>query len=857
MKAYHFFLIILIVFFMTVPVAAFNNIVVDPSFETTQCEGVVPTGITCDLSWTDVVSHTGRKSLSISNFTGSGTVYWEKDVTVEAGENYFITAWVQTENLSQGNVNLACYTAAGTKLADGVSLYVSTNKSWQMVTLLVNIPAGENEISIRLQATDLDPEAKVYFDDLVVFMLPGNSYLLKDIGIRNYSYSDPDYVLTPNDYRLVDSGSYGGFLSFMPDAVAIWSKNYYSLGNISQFPAGSYNFRVRYKGSPKVSWLDWFLRFQEDPIIDAAIPRKTSDGYYFYDGTITISKDSNTVLSMTQTNDPVNPIDWIWFGSADMSPPPELEKLNTVAPPSNLKADTSVPMEITLSWAPSSDANVMYQVYRGTEPGFALEDGVPFGYTSECSFTGELDQLHDKYYFKVVAWNDLYIPSKPSNEIAVDSDNVPPEAPGNVTAVLETKGVIKVQWEASPPSSIDGDLPVAYEIYRKTSAQTPEEFVLLTTIDINDPEFTALTWYDRGVKNETYQYAIRAIDDAGLCGDYAFSNEIEAEEDDTLPCAPSDLKVYTDFYPGTTKAVELGSVYLEWSAPAPASDGDLASYYCIYRSSSYNSVLSPSSLIAIIDASQTHYHDVSCTGGQTFYYAVTALDKADNESAESTNIQAATPALVPVPKLLSPLDGRPVKNGNFNLQWEKAINPTESSVTYTLELSQDPNFIADTHVIPSIPGAGLGNQITYPLTELLQNGIWYWRVKACFSSGVNSPYSEAGKFIIVNQEQVNGLAFYAGLSPKFFSPRKHEKTTIILHSFEPIVVTVNVFNIQGQKVCTPYRGQSIDVGLHDNLIWDGKDQNGNIVANGLYYILIDATTDTDKFKQILKVQVVR
>lgn len=76
---------------------------------------------------------------------------------------------------------------------------------------------------------------------------------------------------------------------------------------------------------------------------------------------------------------------------------------------------------------------------------------------------------------------------------------------------------------------------------------------------------------------------------------------------------------------------------LDWSAPPQARDGDRAHLYSIYRSASpeirYDD---PATLVAIIGAERHYYMDTIRTpGGLTYYYAVTALDRANNESAPS------------------------------------------------------------------------------------------------------------------------------------------------------------------------------------------------------------------------------
>jgi hypothetical protein len=77
--------------------------------------------------------------------------------------------------------------------------------------------------------------------------------------------------------------------------------------------------------------------------------------------------------------------------------------------------------------------------------------------------------------------------------------------------------------------------------------------------------------------------------------------------------------------------------HLEWISPRPAKDGDRARYYNIYRSTSEQ--IQPeeaSSLVAITNSDAAFFVDTVHAGGSyRYYYAVSALDKGNNESAIS------------------------------------------------------------------------------------------------------------------------------------------------------------------------------------------------------------------------------
>jgi hypothetical protein len=71
-------------------------------------------------------------------------------------------------------------------------------------------------------------------------------------------------------------------------------------------------------------------------------------------------------------------------------------------------------------------------------------------------------------------------------------------------------------------------------------------------------------------------------------------------------------------------------------------------------------------------------------------------------------------------------------------------------------------------------------------------------------------------------------------------PNPFNPSTAIRFSLpEQAYVTLDIFNILGQRVHTLVAGDMYQAG-HYNIIWDGRDQSGNIVASGMYIYRITA-----------------
>jgi len=94
-------------------------------------------------------------------------------------------------------------------------------------------------------------------------------------------------------------------------------------------------------------------------------------------------------------------------------------------------------------------------------------------------------------------------------------------------------------------------------------------------------------------------------------------------KDSIPPQAPRELRV---------KKIETGAAFLYWKAPLPASDGQRAKYYVIYRfpKASKIDIQDPSYILNV--SRFLTYTDHSRRADQDYTYVVTAVDRMHNES---------------------------------------------------------------------------------------------------------------------------------------------------------------------------------------------------------------------------------
>lgn len=189
----------------------------------------------------------------------------------------------------------------------------------------------------------------------------------------------------------------------------------------------------------------------------------------------------------------------------------------------------------------------------------------------------------------------------------------PPAAPAGLTATAGDKAV-SLSWSANLEADLAG-----YRVHRSTTPGGPYT-------EISAALVTVTSFQDAAVSNgTTYHYVVTAVNTSSQ--ESVTSAEVSATPLDlTPPAAPV----------GLTATAGDAEVALDW---ADSSEGDLAGYR-VYQASAPGgpfTLLTPGSLLNSL------YTDAGLVNGSTYFYVVTAVDAAGNESAFSVEV-SATPA---------------------------------------------------------------------------------------------------------------------------------------------------------------------------------------------------------------------
>ncbi|MBN1512802.1 MAG: S8 family serine peptidase, partial [Phycisphaerae bacterium] len=283
--------------------------------------------------------------------------------------------------------------------------------------------------------------------------------------------------------------------------------------------------------------------------------------------------------------------------------------------PLNLRA-TAGYEKVYLDWEAPREFLGTYRVIRSLHGGGGALIVADLTDKYETTYVDEEMQWQDgpengvTYDYWIENWTDWDLWGSPSNVVTVTpDDSTPPSPPTGVDAVGGAS-FVDVTWNANPELDID-----EYWVLRATSPSGPFSH----RGAVNDRRF-----YDTAVAPfTTYYYRIVALDTDGDESDWSEMASATTGGDTTPPAAPTNL----------TAAPGDGVVYLDWD---DNTEPDLM-VYMIYRATTSGG---PYEEIDNDDPSE--FSDPYAVNGTTYYYVVTAVDTAYNESAYS-NEASATP----------------------------------------------------------------------------------------------------------------------------------------------------------------------------------------------------------------------
>jgi predicted phage tail protein len=289
---------------------------------------------------------------------------------------------------------------------------------------------------------------------------------------------------------------------------------------------------------------------------------------------------------------------------------------------------------VTLSWtAPASNGGSLvsgYNIYVATSADFKGARKVPGGTGTAVTVTGLVNGT--PYYFRVTAVNRVG-----GGPASAGAKAVPATVPGAPVGLTATPGKSKVTLAWAPPAS--GGSPITgYIIYKGTSPGGE------TGPAVNASPVTATSYTVTGLVNgTTYYFKVFAVNAVGQgpSSEAPVTLPLIAPPTPPTPPTPPASSVTPPTAPafagpaGLTATAGDKQVHLSWTAPA-SDGGTPVTSYKVYLATTPGAGQSTTiSTVKGPDATVTHL-----VNGTTYYFMVTAVNAAGNESPSSTEVSA-------------------------------------------------------------------------------------------------------------------------------------------------------------------------------------------------------------------------
>ena len=375
--------------------------------------------------------------------------------------------------------------------------------------------------------------------------------------------------------------------------------------------------------------------------------------------------------------------------------------------PRNVRATSGV-QKITLTWTANTEPELTgYEILRFTDPTHETPDKT---FSSVLTTYVDTPVTADQpFVYRVRAVGTANVKSELSPPVSAQATEAAPvlAAPRNVQA-RGGIGHITITWAANTEAELIG-----YRVMRYTDpAQTEAEatFMTVQTTYVDSPL----------VSEQTYVYRVQALGTNNEESERSLYASATVSADQSAPGAPSDLIVSLD-------EANFQRVTLSWTAPTRDSNGNeltgLTSFE-IYRSRDNNTSFA---LIATVSSDQVSYEDTSVELLTRYFYAVRALDQADNAGPRSQSVSVTTKGFA-APRNLQATAGVQ----QITLTW--AANTEPELTGYEILRFTDPTQATPEQIFSSV-------LTTYVDTPVTADQPYVYRVRAIGPSNVKSELS--------------------------------------------------------------------------------------------------------------------
>ncbi|MCK4642218.1 fibronectin type III domain-containing protein, partial [bacterium] len=357
--------------------------------------------------------------------------------------------------------------------------------------------------------------------------------------------------------------------------------------------------------------------------IEFSWPSLNDDSLRYYDVHITYSAEPITgsignVTSYSRSFSDeesvtfkVRAIDWATNEGAYSAEVVVTADASSPAPPSGFTAVVDNNAVLT-SWVAVANDCAGYNIYKKTAE-FALPDNaakVNDVLITATSYQDSTLNLDAEYFYAVTAVDEVGNESEVSDRVSIQWDIYPPTAQISIIPGSPVKaGDLDVELQASEPL----DTSQAYSLSIKTAGMTAAQDLPLTPSNLANTSFVASYTVDSTSGDGEAVFEFSGSDLSGKAGD-----QITSGKTFIIDTTPPGIPQYLYAQP-----LGNGEIKITWSPP----QGEIPFEYFLYRSDAPDQAGQKFD-VSIVNCEYIDVPDVDAI----YYYSVTAVDEAGNES---------------------------------------------------------------------------------------------------------------------------------------------------------------------------------------------------------------------------------
>ena len=174
------------------------------------------------------------------------------------------------------------------------------------------------------------------------------------------------------------------------------------------------------------------------------------------------------------------------------------------------------------------------------------------------------------------------------------------------------------------------------------------------------------------------------------------------------------------------------------------------------------------------------------------------------------------------------------KAGKVVLNWETASEVNNMGFdVYRSENETGTYQKTNQEIIQGLGTGTTSHYYEYEDTEVEENSTYYYKL---YSRDFDGTIHDYGRIVSATVQPLPKDFAVAQNYPNPFNP----STKISFDVAKESAITLEIYNMLGQKVRTLIDNQRYQPGVYNDVIWNARDDQGNSVANGIYYLVFSA-----------------